>query len=730
MGLLGSVPGLFEESGHLAVAKGLGAFGRQVRWKKGLADYAASRVVDHWCTVLLLDPFSPAQEENEGELAAVLSDIDWVANLGVIFDVVRQAASVAPTLRVPGSNVPLGSGLRALTASMVAHTLIGCDLASKLSEEELDSVGDLIPNLPLAARWLEERVPDYASRASGIVWGGVLRGELTLAVTGGELSVALDPDFVLALLDTIPAEDAAEIIRAYVQEATADSVNALLGRLRQATEMTSSDATSWPVRLSALGLVYRERAERRGIAVEIEDLENAVNFYSRALEATPADSDDRLDRAMDLADALWDVRQRSNSQTETLVVVQEEIVRLRRDKDDPWWVQSVNLLGDAFRERAERHEDDARTEDFERALVAYREALHATPADSEYRDTFIIDLVNTLMRLPERSRVQLDELIALREELTQRLRQAGDPRWVQSASLLGDAYRERTERRGEDARAEDLERALAIYREALHASPAQGEHWLHCVLGLANALWLITDRSSEQIDELIELQLEIVATRRDNGDPGLPHSANLLGDAFRERAERREDDARTEDLERAVVAYREALHATPTGKYHDTFIIDLVNTLMRLPERSRVQLDELIALRQELTAKLRENGDSRLDDSLQLLGDAYCERAKRLGDETQAEDLTCAVAAYREALQATPAQGEQRLRRVIGLANALWLMADRSSEQLDQLIELELEIVATRRERRPADGAVGAAARRCRPSAGGASHRRGADRGF
>ena len=287
---------------------------------------------------------------------------------------------------------------------------------------------------------------------------------------------------------------------------------------------------------------------------------------------------------MGLTDALWLVADRSRDQTDELIQRQVEIVETQRERGDLLWVQGMNLLGDAYRDRAERFGDDGRTEDLERAVVAYREALHTTSADDEYRDTFIIDLANTLTRLPERSRTQLDELIALREELTQRLRQAGDPRWVQSASLLGDAYREHAELKLADTGRVDsdtLARALGAHREALHATPAGAAHRLHCVIGLANALWLVTGRSREQIDELIELQLEIVATRRDNGDPGLPHSAKLLGDAYRERAERREDAALAEDIERALVAYREALRAAP----HDNesrlaMTVDLANALL------------------------------------------------------------------------------------------------------------------------------------------------------
>jgi hypothetical protein len=172
--LAGKVAGASEESGHLAVARGFTALGRETRWSE-VASKSASRVVDHWCAVLVLDPFSPSHREHELELASVLTDPDWVKRARVGVDAIEQAALVAPALRFPGSSLPLSTGLHILTASATAQDLAWQEVTSHFSNAELIEF-QALANPALEIRWLEEHLPDYASIVLRTLWSAVLRG--------------------------------------------------------------------------------------------------------------------------------------------------------------------------------------------------------------------------------------------------------------------------------------------------------------------------------------------------------------------------------------------------------------------------------------------------------------------------------------------------------------------------------------------------------------------------
>jgi tetratricopeptide (TPR) repeat protein len=157
----------------------------------------------------------------------------------------------------------------------------------------------------------------------------------------------------------------------------------------------------------------------------------------------------------------------------------EEILTIRREREDPAWPQSANLLGDAFRERA----------DLELALDAYRQALHATAVGREERLTYAIDLANALRALPLRSGQQLDELIGVQDEILTVRREREDPAWPQSANLLGDALGERAGRRDDEtAKLPDLELALEAYRQAFDATPANDRRRLLNAIVVGNLL--------------------------------------------------------------------------------------------------------------------------------------------------------------------------------------------------------------------------------------------------
>ena len=234
--------------------------------------------------------------------------------------------------------------------------------------------------------------------------------------------------------------------------------------------------------------------------------------------------------------------------------------------------------------------------------------------------------------------------------------------------------------------------------------PPGHEQRLTFAIDLANMLRDIPARSAEQVELLITAQAEIRRRRRSMGDPGWPMSANLLGEAYEERAGTHGDDAdaRAQDLALALAAYSEAWRAVPPG--HDNrldFAIGLANALRELPSRSADQLDLLVAAQAEILDYRRSGDDPAWPMSANRLGDAYDERSRSRGDDeaAQQDDLVLAFGAYAEAWSAVPPDDEHRLDFTIDVANTLLRLKSRSAAQLDVLIAVQSEV----RDRRRAD---------------------------
>ncbi len=696
----GNVPGMSEAAGHLALAQGITEIGRQLRWATDVGRYAASRVIDHWCTVLLLDPFSPKQHDNERELGAVLTDLDWAENPGIPIDAIAQVASVVPTLRIPGSALPMGVAIQAVTRSRIVQYLVGVELAASLSDEQLDAFENLRSNPAAALRWLVENVPNYADTTCALIWGGLVRDEITVERHDGGLLVGLTTDLVLKFIDSKSMERALEFVEPYLEESTTAVVETLMERLRESLAHGEDSETVTAGRQAVLGLAYRMRAARQDDEdARFEDIENALVAFRAAIAATPRGAEARLRIMIDVTNTLRNRRQRTLPDLDELVALQQEIVEMRLDLGEASWTGSEKLLGDAYSERAKWRENEEKRDDLTGALAAYRKALDATPTDDESWLIFAIDTANALMRLGQRDDGQLDELIELQLEIIATRRGTGDPYWTVSAYCLGDAYYERAERgKDETATEGDLDRALGAYRDALRATPRDDEMRLRFAVAAANLLMRLAGRDSSQIDELIELQSYIVARRRELDEGQWNVSARLLGDAYCERAGRREDDtAKNDDLNKALVAYREALEATsPDDGNCLTVTMCTANALMRLDRRDDEQLDELIEHQREIVAMRREKDDPSWMASADLLGQAYSERAARREEGVaKTDDLDEALASHREALNATPIDDEMRLRFAVSTADALIALTFRDSEQLDELISLQHEIVAT-----------------------------------
>jgi len=690
----GNVAALSEPAAHLALARGLTELGEHTDWGPVTWPYAASRVVDHWCAAIILDPFHPNAEEHERKLWQLITSPGWAEHADLTFRTIEQVGFVAPAFRFPGSNLPLVAGIRAFFGSPAAEAIVGARLSTLLSDPEVAEFEALL-DLPYARalEWLKDHIPDIDPLVFTTLWGETIRGHFELVTRDGRARVhatpALGVDGVRSgAFDTetgrLAVKGVVDLLTAVDTDRWIDALTAVdrLGPVAHANGQ-------W-----LLGVLHERRAELQpSDDARTPDLQQAIGFFETAFENTPAPHPGRLDAAASLSDLLRTLSDGSPETLDRIVVVQREIVDLRRAADDPRWPSSVNLLGDALRDRARVVEDaDDRQTGLEAALAAYQEALDATPADHERRVGYAIDTANTLIELPTRTPAQLDRLIALQREIVDRRRAAGDPGWPGSSNLLGDALRERVGGADDpEAQQEGLETALDAYQGALDATPTGHERRPTYLIDTANTLLALPTRTPAQLDRLIALQREIVDLWRAADDPGWAASSKVLGDALRAKADlARDAEGRRAGLEAALAAYQDALDAAPTGHEHRlTFVIDAASTLLALPTRTAEQLDRLIALEREIVDLRRAAEDPAWVPSANLLGDALRERAELTGDagDRQAE-LEAALVAYQDALEATPPDDQSRVTYAIDTASALIALPSPTPEQLDRLVSV------------------------------------------
>jgi tetratricopeptide (TPR) repeat protein len=685
----GNVTGLSEESGHLLVARGLSAMGRENGWPEQAAD-AAARVIDHWCAVLVLDPFSPSYSEHEAALQEVLTDPSWVKRTSVGLDAVQQAGQVAPGLRFPGSGVSLATGIAILGDAPSAQLLLGSRLSRGLDQEAIDEFDSLRPTPALAFRWLSEQIPDLSSASLQILWGGALAGNFAFERVNGRLQAFLTAEWVLAA-PTSDDQDRELLLAELLGHVAPSALGAVIDGLES---VTAGDRDGSPLQTWLLGVAYRERARRSDDQDErASDHRRALAAFRRALGATPPDARSRLVYLIDTANELLKIQEPTRAELDELVELEREVIETRRAAGNDDWSHSARLLGQVYLDRAQLGDGAEADTDREAALETFRSALTAAGPDGEARLGIAITLGNALMSLDERTEQQIDELIELHTEIVEGLRRRGLNDWPAVMRLLGHAYLERAEQFGD--RGDDYRTALKAYRTALAGAPRDDRRSF--AIPLANALLHLEDATDVELDELVHVQTEILETERRDPSPNHPTAAKLLGDAYATRAERRADrDAADADRRRAADAYREAVAVTPAeDEVRPVFLSLIADTLLALDERTAEEIEELIDLARELLAS---DLGPKTAIVANVLGDALAERGESQGDPAAAEaDARQALEAYRQALQSGADDAERRLGFMFSAANALMTLPRRTDAELSELIDLEIRIIDEQR---------------------------------
>jgi len=216
----------------------------------------------------------------------------------------------------------------------------------------------------------------------------------------------------------------------------------------------------------------------------------------------------------------------------------------------------------------------------------------------------------------------------------------------------GGAYLRRYWRTGNIA---DLDKALALWRQALEATPPGSPDRPGFLNNLGIGLSDRYERTGrlEDLEEAIRVYREAVEATPPSS-PDRPSRLNNLGTGLRNRYER---TGRLEDLEEAIRVYREAVEATPPGSPEwPTILSNLGAGLFRRYERTgRLEdLEAAISVFREAVEATPPGSPDR-PSRLNNLGAGLSDRYERTG---RLEDLEEAIRVYRQAcvqgLQSNP----------------------------------------------------------------------------
>ncbi|WP_437323209.1 CpXC domain-containing protein [Sorangium sp. So ce381] len=266
------------------------------------------------------------------------------------------------------------------------------------------------------------------------------------------------------------------------------------------------------------------------------------------------------------------------------------------------------------------------------------------------------------------------------------------PERLRCLSNLGTAYRMRFER---TARMDHLEQAISLSRQALDAGSSGSPALADVLVGLATCIRKRFERTgqSEDLDESFVLYRRAFE-EAPAGSPGRRNATIGLGNALLLRYRRDGRAGRMEDIEEAIVLHRQALDATPAGSS------DLPMNLKNLGEALRMRfertgrmkdLDESIALDRRIVAAIPPDSPSR-PRLLSLLGASLSQRHQRMG---RLEDLEEAISVFRGAIDA----GSPELPNWPLWLNGLGTVLRTRSEHTGRKEDLEEAIATFRRAR-------------------------------
>ncbi|KAI0084232.1 CHAT domain-containing protein [Irpex rosettiformis] len=424
--------------------------------------------------------------------------------------------------------------------------------------------------------------------------------------------------------------------------------------LRQlADALTPDDSPDKPSRLSNLAVSILSRFQREGRA---EDLEEAIRLWTHADELIP--NSHVLKPA--LLNNLGSSHQTRFEQLGKLEDLESAIALHARAADltPDGHPGKPSLLNNSGNSHWTRFEQLGKLEDLESAIALHARAIDLTPDGHPNKPSLLNNSGNShLTRFEQLGKLEdLESAIVLHARAVE-LTPDGHldkPSWLNNS---GNSHQTRFERLG---LLEDLESAIKLYAHAVKLTPDGHPSKPGRLNNLANSLVHRYERTRDlkDLEKAIAHQSR-AADLTPDGRPDKPTLLNNLGTMLQTKFEQ---SGSLDDLDQAITHLTNAVSLTPEGHSDKPrWLYNLGKSLLeRFNEAGNVpDLEEAIRYSTcsvELLPKIHADRAS----NLRLLGILFDTRLR--SPHAQADDATCAMEAFLEAMQHPNSHPLERLR--------------------------------------------------------------------
>ncbi|KAI0083517.1 CHAT domain-containing protein [Irpex rosettiformis] len=453
--------------------------------------------------------------------------------------------------------------------------------------------------------------------------------------------------------------------QAYDQYETRGDLKVLEFAIRSyhlAMEATEDNNPEKAAIIDNLGVSLSARSDCVG---DLQDLEEAISLKQLANALTPDDSPAKHSRLSNLAISLFSRFERSGraEDLEEAIELQTRAVELVPDGH----VDQPGLLSNLGVSLCMGFEHSGSANYLEKAIELQTCAVELTPEDHPNKPIHLINLGNSHERRFDQlgNLEDLERAVALKRRSVD-LAPDSHPNKPAYLNNAGSSLQTRFTRLGDLA---DLERAIVLQVRAVELT-SDGRPDKPMWLGnLANSLQDRYERTrdAKDLEDAITHQFRAVELTPD-GHPDKPARLNNLGARLHTRFKQ---FGNLDDLNQAIAHYTTALTLTPEG-HHDkpSRLRNLSNSLhTRFNEAGNVpDLEEAIRC-STWSVELTPENHAQRALSLRLLGFLFFTRL--CSPHAHADDASCAMEAFLEAMQHPTSHPLERLRASIHYARLL-----------------------------------------------------------
>ncbi|CAE6488349.1 unnamed protein product, partial [Rhizoctonia solani] len=402
----------------------------------------------------------------------------------------------------------------------------------------------------------------------------------------------------------------------------------------RALELTPKDHQDLPHRFASLGTCFYDRFQRLG---ELDDIEKSIKYNTRALNATPSDHPDLPRRLTSLGSSYYDRFQRLGELDDLERVIEYDTRALGLTPNNhPGLPDRLVSLGSSYYDRFHRLGELG---DIEKAIEYETRALELTPNDHS--------------DFPER------------------------------CGSLGQSYYLRFQRMGQ---LDDIKKSIKHGTRALDLTPSDHPDLPRHLACLGSSYYSRFQRLGDLDDIKKSIEYEARALDLTPSDhPDLPDRLASLGQSYYDQFQRLGE---LDDIERAIEYKTRALDITPSDHPElSRWVTSLGSSYFIRFQR----LGELDDIERSIEYKIRALNTTPSDHPdlphrLDSLGQSYYSRYQRLGE---LDDIKKSIKYETRAITLTPSDYPDLPHRLGSLGQSYYLRFQRLGEMRD--IEKSIE---------------------------------------